>query len=164
MHTRMTVLKDLNESDDDINNTIYNYWESDNVNLSEIYDIDYYTEVNIEQGIDILIHNFGHSGCGFKYNKNTQEVTITLKGIVKYFYSIIREINTFMTDNKPVNNFIDKLYSLQLTISPEHPKVLTSYCGLCDMVDFAKAMYYKMLRDKVDRIVFKVYKCYDYHF
>ena len=164
MHTRMTVLKSLSESNSDIDDTINTYWESDDVNLSERYDIDYYTEVNIEQGLDILRRNFGHSGCGFKFDKNSNQVTITLKGVVKFFYNIIREVNAFMQDNKPVDDFVSNIYSLQLSVQPEHPKILTSYGGLDDLVEFARALYQKMTSDHVDKMVFEVYRCYDYHF
>lgn len=159
MHTRMTVLKDPNESIDNIENVINDYWESEDVNLSERYDIDYYTQVNIEQGIDILKHNFD-----VKYNKQTEEVTFTLKGVVKYFYRVIREINTFMIENKPVDRFVEHLYSLQLAVQPEHPKVLTSYGGLDDMIEFARTLYQRMRHDHIESITYKVYKCYDYHF
>ncbi len=164
MHARMTVLKSPNESVDYIETMINDWWEAEDSNLSDRYNIDYYTEVNVEQGIDILKRNFGHSGCGFKYDKNTQEVTITLKGVVKYFYDMIREINSFMKDNKPVDNFVSNLYSLQLAVQPEHPKILAGCSGLVDLVGFARSVYNKMKYEHVDKVVFKVYKCYDYHF
>lgn len=165
MHTRMTVLQDITETDDDIENTIGLYWENDDINLNDLYSIDYYSEVNIEQGISILRYNFDfdESDC-FKYDEKSQEITITMKAIGKYFNNKIKEINEFMQDNKPVNKFVDNMYSLQLLVSPEHPKVLTTYAGLQDMIEFARSMYMKMKHFKTDKIVYKVYKCYDYHF
>ena len=160
MHSKMIVLKSPSESIDDIDNTVSNYWESDDINLSERYDIDYYDETSIDIAVDILRNYFPEN---FKFDKNTKVVTLTLKGVVKYLYGRIREINSFIQENKPIDKFTDNLYSLQLIILPDHPKVLTSYFGMYDMMDFARGLYRRMIRDKISKLEYEVYKCYDYH-
>lgn len=121
MHSKMIVLKSPSESIDDIDNTVSNYWESDDINLSERYDIDYYDETSIDIAVDILRNYFPEN---FKFDKNTKVVTLTLKGVVKYLYGRIREINSFIQENKPIDKFTDNLYSLQLIIQPDRKSVV----------------------------------------
>ena len=161
MHSKLIVLKSLTESDLEIETMLETYWLSNEINLSERYDIDYYTEIDITPAVDILKYNFP---TGFKFDSNTGIATITLRGVVKYLYGRIREINSFMLENKPLDMFVDRLYSLQLSVQPDHPKILTTYFGIYDMIDTARSFYKRMRSDHIEKIEYEVYKCYDYHF
>ncbi len=161
MHSKMIVLKEISESDDYILGIINDYWLDEDLDLSARYNIDYYDDSDIEIAVDILKNHFSD---GFKYDKSTNRLTITLKAVVKYLNGCIRAINKFMQENKPVDNFVDYLYLLKTLVHPEHPKILTSYSGLEDLLLFARALYKRMTYEHVDKLTWEVYKCYDYHF
>ena len=160
MHSKMIVLKEIYETDEHIMGIIDDYWLDESLDLSARYNIDYYSDSDIEIAVDILKDRFSD---GFKYDKNKNQVTITLKAVVKYLNGCIRAINKFMQENKPVDNFVEYLYLLQTLVHPEHPKVLTSYSGLEDLLLFARALYKRMIYEHVDKLTWEVYKCYDYH-
>lgn len=164
MHSRMLVLKDPNEAYAAIDGVIDACWEHKDANLEIAYGIDYFREIYPDAGLPVLQHNYPE-GFNQEIVNNVITVTITFEAVVNWFQEIIKDINTFMFEHKPVNDFVQNMYGVSSILNPEHPKIMTTYAYGCqDILQFSRSLYDKMYQKRLDHINYELYKCYDYHF
>ena len=157
MHSRIIGLRELNQTKEDFELIASDYLDYESLLR---YDIDYCDEISVDDAVMILTRRYNN----VKFNSITNQITITLDSTIKEINKTIESINKFMSENKPVNNFVNHIWDIQNLVQPEHPKVLCSYCGLVDFLDFTISIYRRMNLDKITEITFIVEKCYDYHF